>query len=133
MPLREWCESPLERYVLTATGDERRPGLRSILVVQETRRSSTIDIGDIAAVTASAPPLEGVRWFYSLMSMKGSSGEPLLMQILDVSRTYPHCEVLRDNVYIDAPKEMGLPPGMCFYVRRCGTGCVIQARHLKLL
>ena len=87
-----------------------RPELRSRLVVQETRLTGTISVSDIAAVTSSAPPLEVVRVFCSLMmSMKGAGGEPLMLQFLDVSRAYPHAEVLRDDFYVEAVPEMGLP------------------------
>ena len=63
-------------------GDEQRPELRSRVVVQETRQTSTISVSDIAAVTSSTPPLEVVRLFCSLMSMKGAGGEPLVLQFL---------------------------------------------------
>ena len=44
-----------------------------------------------------------------MMSMKGAGGEPLMLQFLDVSRAYPHAEVLRDDFYVEAVPEMGLP------------------------
>ena len=44
--------------------DEQRLELRSRLVVQETRQTSTISVSDIAAVTSSTPPLEVVRLFW---------------------------------------------------------------------
>ena len=82
--------------------DEQRPELRSRLVVQETRQTSTISVSDVEAVTSSTPPLEVVRLFCSLMmSMKGTGGEPLVLQFLDVSRAYPHAEVLRDDFYVE--------------------------------
>ena len=64
----------------------------------------------IAAVTSSTPPLEVVRLICSLkMSMKGAGGEPLMLQFLDVSRAYPHAEVLRDDFYVEAVLVMGRP------------------------
>ena len=85
------------RWIDCNRGDEQRLELRNRLVVRETRQTGTISVSDIAAVTSSTPPLEVVRLFCSLMmSMKGAGGEPLLVQFLDVSRAYPHVEVLRD-------------------------------------
>ena len=86
------------RWIDCNKGDEQRPELRSRLVVQETRQTSTISVSDIAAVTSSTPPLEVVRLFCSLMmSMKGRSGEPLVLQFLDMSRAYPHADAQRDD------------------------------------
>ena len=86
------------RWIDCDKGDEQRSELRSRQVVQETRQTSTISVSDIAAVTSSTPPLEVVRLFCSLMmSMKGAGGELLVLQLLDVSRAYPHAEVLRDD------------------------------------
>jgi hypothetical protein len=82
------------RWIDCNKGDVSRPELRSRMVVQETRRTSTIAIEDIAAVTSSTPPLEVVRLFCSfMMSLKGVNGEDLVMQFLDVSRAHPHCQV----------------------------------------
>ena len=109
------------RWIDCNKGDEQRPELRSRLVVQETRQTSTISVSDIAAVTSSTPPLEVVRLFCSLMmSMKGAGGEPLVLQFLDVSRAYPHAEVLRDDFYVETVPEMELPEDTCLLARR---GC----------
>ena len=103
------------RWIDCNTGDEQRPELRSRLFVQETRQTSTISVSDIAAVTSSTPPLE-VRLFCSLM--KGAGGEPLALQFLDVSRPYPHAEVLRDDFYVVSVPEMGVPEDTCLLARR---------------
>ena len=87
------------RLIDSNKSDEKSPEYRSRMVVQETRKTSTIAIEDIAAVTSSTPPLEILRLFLSLcMSMTGDNGEPLVLQFLDVSRAHPHCDVLRDNL-----------------------------------
>ena len=50
------------------------------------------------------------------------------LQFLDVSRAYPHAEVLRDDVYVETVPEMGLPEDTCLLARRlvwdarCRTG-----------
>ena len=96
------------------------------MVVQERHvRLGTISVSDIAAVTSSTPPLEVVRLFCSLMmSMKGTGGEPLVLQFLDVSRACPHADVLRDDFYVETVPEMGLPEDTCWLVwdARCRTG-----------
>ena len=59
---------------------------------------------DVTATTNATPLLEVVRLFCSLaMLMLG-----LVPQLLDVSRAHTQCKVLRDNVYIERPKELGL-------------------------
>ena len=106
-------------------GDEQRPELRSRLVVQETRQTSTISVSDIAAVTSSTPPLEVVRSFCSLMmSKKGAGGEPLVLQFLDVSRAYPLAEVLRDDFYAETVPEMAFGR----HVLACSAWLVRYAR-----
>merc|ERR1712194_863373 len=75
------------RWVDSNKGDDERQEYRSRLVVQETRKTSTIPADDIAAVTASTPPLEIVRLFCSLcMSLRGPDGEKMVMQFLDGAR-----------------------------------------------
>ena len=111
------------RWIDCNKGDAARPEYRSRLVVQETRKSSTIPLDDIASVTSSTPPLEVIRLFCSLcMSLKGKNGEPLVMSFLDISRAHPHADVLRDNIYIAAPKEMGLAEDQCLLLRKCWYG-----------
>ena len=69
------------RWIDCNKGDGQRRELRSRLVVQETRQTSTISVSDIAAVTSSTPPLDVVRLFCTLMmSMKGAGGAPLVLQ-----------------------------------------------------
>ena len=53
-----------------------------------------------------------------MMSMKGAGGEPLVLQFLDVSRVYPHAEVLRDDFYVETVPEMVLPEDKCLLARR---------------
>ena len=50
--------------------------------------------------------------------MKGAGGEPLVLQFLEVSRAYPHAEVLRDDFYVETVPEMGLPEDTCLLARR---------------
>ena len=41
----------------------------------------------------------------------------LVLQFLDVSRAYPHAEVLRDDFYVETVPEMGLPEDTCLLAR----------------
>ena len=100
------------RWIDCNKGDEQRPGASESF-------GRPRDTSDIAAVTSSTPLLEVVRLFCSLMmSMKGASGEPLVLQFVDVSRAYPHAEVLRDDFYVETVPEMGLPEDTCLLARR---------------
>ena len=117
------------RWIDCNKEDEQRLELRSRLIVQEARQTGT-SVSDIVAVTSSTPPLEAVRLFCPLMmSMKGAGGEPLVLQFLDVSRAYPHAEVLRNDFFVETAPEMGLPEDTCLLARRgwCGMRDAGQA------
>ena len=99
-------------------GDASKPEYRSRHVVQETCRTSTIPKDDVAATTSSTPPLEVVRLFCGFaMSLAG-----VVLQFLDISRAHPHCTALRENMYIEAPKELGLDPSQCLRLKKCWYG-----------
>ena len=54
--LEKMGRPPFEtRWIDSNNGDEKRPELRSRMVVQETRKSSTIALDDIASVSSSTP------------------------------------------------------------------------------
>ena len=55
------------RWVDTDKGDADHPDVRCRIIVQETRNSSTIDKGDIAATFAATPPLECLRIICSVV------------------------------------------------------------------
>ena len=92
------------RWIDCGGGDSKRLELRSRMAVHETRRTSTIGIRQMVAVTANTLLLEVLC---SLVSVGDETGEPLVMQFLDVSR--PMCV----NSSVDAPREMRLERGMC--------------------
>ena len=46
----------------------------------------------------------------------------VVLEFLDVSRAHLHCKVLKDNVYIEAPKELGLDPSQCVWLKKCWFG-----------
>ena len=94
-------------------GDTSKPEYRSRHVVQKTRITSTIPRGDVAEHNLW-------KWsgFFSLaMSMPG-----MVLQCLDVWRAHAHCKVLRDNVYMEGPKELGLDTSQCWRLKRCWCG-----------
>ena len=103
---------------------------QSFGVVWSTKRhvkTSTISVSDIAAITSSTPPLEVVRLFCSLKrSMKGAGGEPLVLQFLDVSRAYPHVDVLRDDFYVETVPEMELPEDTSLFDARCTSSPIVS-------
>eukprot|EP00971_Amphidinium_carterae_P036141 710354-Amphidinium_carterae.1 len=72
--------------------------LRSILVVQETRRMNEMDAGGVFSAT---PPLEGLRVLAS-MCMTGDADD--VIHVLDISRAHQHCDLTRE-VYIKWSKE----------------------------
>ena len=104
-------------------GDNVTEDYRSRMVVKETKRVSTIASDDIAAVTSSTPPLEGIRLFLcAAMTWASTPDDPYVMQFLDISRTHPHIKPLRDNIYIEGPKELGLAVGECLLLLRSWYG-----------
>ena len=121
--IREMGRPPYgTRWLDYNKGDDENVEMRSRLVVQETKRQSTIAMDDIASTTASTPPLEIVRLFCSLcMSLQLPGGAVCVMQFLDISRAYPHCPALR-KIYVRAPDEVGLPPGMCWRMKKSWYG-----------
>ena len=91
------------RWIDSDKGDSTRPDYRSRLVVQETRASSTIPVGDVGAVFAATPPLECLRVICSLV-MSSAPAAGLVLRVLDISRAHPHCEIKR-LVYVRLPLE----------------------------
>jgi hypothetical protein len=97
-------------------GDDLHPEVRCRLVAQETRRRSTIDVTDVAAVFSATPPLEAVRAILSLAMSSGSSADQKVVRFLDISRAHPHCPVHR-TVFVWLPPEAGLAEGQCARLR----------------
>ena len=88
--------------------------VRSRFVACETKRVSSIGAGDIAAVFSATPPLEIFRILMSLcMSWQPVDGEEFCLIFLDLSRAHPHCDVLREDLYVQLPPEAGYGPEYC--------------------
>ena len=104
-------------------GDDTKVDYRSRLVVKETKHVSTIASDDVAAVTSSTPPLEAIRLLLcAAMTWNCTPDDPYVVQFLDISRAHPHSKPLRDNIYIQGPKELGLAADECLLLLRSWYG-----------
>ena len=101
---RETGRAPLgTRWTELNKGDDEHMEVRSRLVAQETKRQSTIEPGDTAAVFAAAPPLETLR-FLGSMAMTADPNKKWVLRFLDVSRAHLHCK-MRRRVFVRLPPE----------------------------
>lgn len=95
------------RWELCKKGDDERPDIRARLVVQETRRRSTIAAGDIAATLSATPPVEALRMVLSMtMMLHSDPADPIVVKQVDTTRAHPHVDTKREN-YVVPPKQMG--------------------------
>jgi len=95
------------RWIDNNKGDDAAVCLRSRLVVQETRRVSSIAPGDVQSTFAATPPIEALRFLLSLMmTLIPPPGEDWVLVIVDISRAHPHCDALR-KIVINLPAEAG--------------------------
>ncbi len=110
------------RWTELNKGDAEHMLVRSRLVAQETKRRSTIDPSDTAAVFAASPPLEALRLLGSL-AMSTDPRDEMVLRFLDISRAHPHCEMKR-RMYVRLPKEArgGDDPTKCGLLRMCLYG-----------
>jgi len=109
------------RWVERNKGDELKPFERSRLVLQETKRISSIAAGESIAAT---PPLEALRFLLSLaMSLAAPAGDDWVIIFIDISRAHPNRKVLR-HLYCELPEEAGFDKNqigflvMCLYCLR---------------
>ena len=115
------------RWVDVNRGDKDNPEVRSRLVVQETRRVSTIAVDDAGATFSATPPLECVRMLLSLAMSQSTercekSDDDYVLMFPDISRAHPHAEITRD-VYTQLPEEHpGRAVGLVGKLRVCLYG-----------
>ena len=79
-------------------GDSLRPNNKSILICQETRGRSTIDVEDWAATFAATPPNEAFKLQLSLMMTGPRSqveGDDDVLMLLDISIAHLHSPLAR--------------------------------------
>ena len=112
-------------WVDVSKGDRGRAEVRSRLVVQETRRVSSIPADDIASTFAATPPLEALRWLLAAAVTESPGEAPVCeraLSFLDISRAHLHSPIRR-RVYVKAPKEdLDAGPGDCWLLRKAMYG-----------
>ena len=85
------------RWIDYGKGDSEHLELRSRLVVQETKRVSSIAKDDVASTFSATPPLESLRLLLSItMTFSLHSSDPdkmLIVRFLDLSRAHLHGDV----------------------------------------
>ena len=74
------------------------------------------------AYYASTPPFESMRLLVAQMAMKRTrGGKPLVLKFPDATKAYFNAKPTRD-IFICAPKELGLPPNTVGRLLRCAYG-----------
>ena len=111
------------RWIDHNKGDADNVILRSRLVLQETKKVSSIAADDIGATFSATPPLESLRLLLSLaMSLDPMDpDDDLVFVFIDISRAHPHCDVLRD-IYMELPKEAGYTRDFVAHLQKCLYG-----------
>ena len=101
------------RWVEHMTNDPEKPDIRCRLVVQETKRVTTLDtVSDPGAAFASTVPLEAVRLMFSHFMSRPkytSKAAPprdddFVLMFLDISKAHPHAKTTR-TIYTRLPAE----------------------------
>ena len=111
-------------WVDTNKGDRERPVLRSRLVVQETRRISTLGPEDAAAIFAATPPLEALRFVLSqaMTEQRDDRQMERVVAFLDISRAHLHSPIRRE-VFVKACREdHECPEGHCWRLLKAMYG-----------
>ena len=104
------------RWVMTNKGDAANPKIRCRYVATETNQYNDLSF------FASTPPLEAIRLLVSQMAhRKSSNGKPLPLSFCDATKAYFNACPKRD-IFVRAPKELGLPPGTVGNLVRCAYG-----------
>ena len=122
-----------------------KPGaydIRSRLVVQETKRVSTIAADDAGAVFSGMAPLEALRMLISYVMSVGparsvvfsqSRDDDIVLLFLDVSRAHSHCPMRRE-VYTDLPPEHpdSVDPENCPLLQKTYNGVREDSQNIHL-
>ena len=99
--------------------DERRAEQGGSTTIQVTHPNLNTAAGFLFRIHAELQQFPKTTWrqprmqhhlrkFVRLFCSLAMSMPEVVLQFLDVSRAPPHCKVLRDNVYMGAPKERGV-------------------------
>ena len=115
-------------------GDDENPKVRCRLVVQETRRQTTIDPENTAAVFSATPPYEALRMIISmLMTPKTPEEREHVLTFIDISRAHPHAPMRRD-LWVKLPPEdpRSGEPGICGRLLKCMYGAKDAGQNFEL-
>ena len=96
-------------------GDDEHPKVRCRLVVQETRRQTTTDPENTAAVFSATPPYEAMRMIISMpMAPRTPEEHEHVLTFVDISRAHPHAPMRRDLRVKHPPEDpRSGGPGIC--------------------
>lgn len=115
-------------------GDDEHPKVRCRLVVQETRRQTTIDPENTAAVFSATPPYEAMRMIISmLMTPRTPEEHDHVLTFIDISRAHPHAPMRRD-LWVKLPPEdpRSGEPGICGRLLKCMYGAKDAGQNFEL-
>ena len=115
-------------------GDDNTPIVRCRLVINETKRRSSIEVDDIAAVFSATPPYESFRMLISFtMTPELPEDEDDILMFIDISRAHPHAEIDRD-VWCELPPEDPRygEPGLCAKLQKTHYGLRDAGRNFEL-
>ena len=105
------------RWVLCNKGDADNPDVRARLVPCDLNKDGRND-----SFSASTPPLEGKKsLFAKYASTRTKNGVPLRISFVDIRKAYFNAIPQRD-IFMQVPKELGLPPGSVAKQIRCAYG-----------
>ena len=105
------------RWVVCNKGDSTSPDVRARLVSCELNKDGRND-----AFSASTPPLEAKKaLFVKYASERTRKGQPLRISFVDIRKAYFNAVPQRD-IFMQVPKELGLPPGSIARQIRCVYG-----------
>eukprot|EP00971_Amphidinium_carterae_P067100 1328201-Amphidinium_carterae.1 len=106
------------RWIDVNKGDSTTPNYRSRLVVQETRRVTSLQDG--FETFAATPPIEALRLLLSSV-VSGPVDTDVVVLFIDISRAHLHSDIQRE-VYVRPPPESGLPAGRCWKLLKAMYG-----------
>ena len=127
------CDLPKDAKVISCRwidhnkGDAENLVLRSRLVLQETKKVSSI-ADNIGATFSATPTLESLRLLLSLaMSLEPEDlGDELVLVFIDISRAHPNCDVLRDVCIVETELDSTSVciTQLCAPIANLSVGCL---------
>ena len=106
------------RWVLCNNGDSDTPDVRARLVSCEINKDGQSN----AAFAASTPPLEAKKIHFAKYATTRKKGKlPLRLSFVDIRKAYFN-GIPERSIFMQVPKELGLPPGTVAKQVRCVYG-----------